>query len=187
MSQIEPAGIGVVGLVVVLDPDTASKLQGQFEKDTEGLTKTADEQGKKIGTNFRAGFVAAIAVGAVVLNEAFKIQDAFNIIQIQTGATGQAFEDLKDSALSVSQSADESFGEVASVVSDLNTRLGLTGPQLESIADQFLNLGQVSGVSTQTLTRDVTRLINDWGLATEDIEKYNDMLFRASQASGIGL
>jgi phage-related minor tail protein len=141
-----------------------------------------------------AGAAIGVGLGAAAVGSAvglFKLGDSFgafvDTIQVGTGATGAALDDLVGSFKNVSTEVPDQMGTVASALADLNTRTGLTGPALEGLTEQFLDLSRITKTDVGSNIREVTRLFGDWGVATEDQGDRLDFLYRVSQATGIGV
>ncbi|MGO1711587.1 MAG: hypothetical protein ACTHZ2_12665, partial [Corynebacterium variabile] len=117
------------------------KAQGELETATADSTsgiaeqtramEEAEDRSKKFskaldGAALAIGGMALGATGALVkLGTDF--DEAFRTIRTGTGATGDAFEGLKDSALSVMDTVpamDGGMSQISDTLADLNTRLG---------------------------------------------------------------
>lgn len=137
-----------------------------------------------------AAGVGAMAGGAVIAGKALydigsTFDDVTDTIRVGTGASGDALNSLVDTAKAVGASIPTTFGDAATAVADLNTRLGLTGPELETVSKQVLEAGRLTGEALDVGT--ITGAFNQFGLAQADIADGMDTLFRVSQATGIGM
>ena len=137
--------------------------------------------------------VAALGVGAGVgligvaaLKMGAELQDSYNTIRANTGATGDALAGLKDDFKEIIKDVPADFATASSAMAELNTRMGLTGQPLQEMSKQFLNLARVSGVEATAAVKASTRVFGDWGVEAGDSKKTMDMLFRATQVSGVG-
>lgn len=165
------------------------------------MSRTFDQAGGKAeGLGGKLGKVgpmaaaagAAFVAGGVVAGKALydigsQFDDMSDTIRVGTGATGDALDDLNDSAKNIGKSVPAEFSDIGTAVADLNTRLGLTGEPLEDMSTQFLNLSRITGTDLQKNIADVTRVFGDWGIASEDQADSLDAIFRASQATGTGV
>lgn len=138
----------------------------------------------KLGLGLLAAAGAA-SVGLIQLGKDFK--DATNTIRVGTGATGKALDGLKADFRAVVSEVPASFGNAATAIADLNTRLGLTGKPLQEVSQNFLTLSRITKTELPTNIQNVTRLFNDWGITQEQMVPTMDKLFRASQSTGIGI
>ena len=136
-----------------------------------------------------AGFTA-LAGGAVVAGKALfdmgsQFDDAYDSIRVGTGASGQAFDDLKESMRNVATESigvGSDMGAIGGTLADLNTRLGLTGEPLEKMTSQFLQL-QNLGVDADI--NEVSKAMSGFGVEAKDMPDALDELFQISQATGL--
>jgi len=136
-----------------------------------------------------AGFTA-LAGGAVVAGKALfdmgsQFDEAYDSIRVGTGASGQAFDDLKESMRTVATESigvGSDMGAIGSTLADLNTRLGLTGEPLEKMTSQFLQL-QNLGVDADI--NEVSKAMSGFGVEAKDMPAALDELFQISQATGL--
>lgn len=136
-----------------------------------------------------AGFTA-LAGGAVVAGKALfdmgsQFDDAYDSIRVGTGASGQAFDDLKESMRTVATESigvGSDMGAIGTTLADLNTRLGLTGEPLEKMTSQFLQL-QNLGVDADI--NEVSKAMSGFGVEAKDMPDALDELFQISQATGL--
>lgn len=136
-----------------------------------------------------AGFTA-LAGGAVVAGKALfdmgsQFDDAYDSIRVGTGASGQAFDDLKESMRNVATESigvGSDMGAIGTTLADLNTRLGLTGEPLEKMTSQFLQL-QNLGVDADI--NEVSKAMSGFGVEAKDMPDALDELFQISQATGL--
>lgn len=128
-----------------------------------------------------------IALGAVALLSAKKIDDARAKISYATGATGKELDDLTQSMRNVARHVPQGFDDIAIAIGEVGTRLGLTGDDLESVTKKMLDLARVTGTDVGTTVSKVTRVFGDWSVSTQDQSSALDKLTVATQQSGIGL
>jgi len=138
-----------------------------------------------------AVFAAVTAVAVKSFGELLKLGEEFNnverIIRVGTGAVGADLEALQESFRDVARNVPNAFGDVASVIAELDTRTDLAGDGLEMMAEQLLTLSRLMGADAVATTRETTRMFNRFGLSAEEASDMLDLLFRASQASGAGV
>lgn len=149
----------------------------------------AEEQSKKFG---KALDGAALAIGGMALGAAGALvklgtdfDEAFRTIRTGTGATGEAFEGLKDSALSVMDTVpamDGGMSQISETIADLNTRLGLTDEPLETMTGQMVAL---SNMGVDADINAVSQAMNGFGIEAKDMPAALDELFQVSQATGL--
>ena len=113
-------------------------------------------------------------------------EGADNIIK-QTGATGQAAEDLQKSYKKVTKSVVGDFDQIGATLGELNTRFGFTGEQLEEATIQFTKFADITGTDAKTAVQLVSRAMGDAGIEADQYSEVLDALTVASQASGISI
>ena len=181
-------------------------MQGAQQTITEQLTGASADAGtrasEEAGSSFLSGFggklgelgpmlqkalpIASVAaVGKALFDVGSTFDEMTDTIIIGTGASGEALESLKQSAMDIATTVPTSFGDAANVVQDLNTRLGLTGDTLTEVGTQVAQLGDITGQAFNT--EKFAGAMNAWGTAAEDMSSQLDMMFAVSQSTGIGM
>ncbi|MGP9720969.1 phage tail tape measure protein [Corynebacterium sp. AOP40-4SA-5] len=158
--------------------DESSKSMAAAEEQSKKFSKALD------GAALAIGGMALGAAGALVkLGTDF--DEAFRTIRTGTGATGEAFEGLKDSALSVMDTVpamDGGMSQISETLADLNTRLGLTDEPLETMTGQMVAL---SNMGVDADINAVSQAMNGFGIEAADMPDALDELFQVSQATGL--
>lgn len=133
-----------------------------------------------------AGFAGFAAIKTTIIDAGREFETTFNTIRAGTGASGEAFEDLKQSLRNVSGtvSAEGGLAEIGTTLADLNTRLGVTGKPLEELTRQFQNLKNLGFDADVTA---VSTALNAFGLQAEEMPEAMNELFRVSQATGVSI
>ena len=168
----------------------------QLQKKAFQLGTELESFGKRTGAVFDPLMTGVAALGAALAtagaavtafakNAAKDLNDAYSSIERLTGATGPELDGLKDTFKGVARGADESFGEVAKVVSNLNTRLGASGKALEAIASQILDAADMTDEAADEIVTSYTRMAGDWNIPVEKATATLDKMFVASQKTGI--
>ena len=160
------------------------------ENSAEAMAE-AEERSAKFG---KALDGAALAVGGLALGAAgglMKMGDdfdqAFRTIRTGTGATGDAFEGLKDSAMSVLDTVpamDGGMAQISETLADLNTRLGLSGEPLETMTSQMVELANM-GIDADIDA--ISQAFNGFGIEASEMPGALDELFQVSQATGLSV
>lgn len=125
-----------------------------------------------------------VAFGAAAIASGADVQNAENRIRTMTGASGEHLKALDEAFKKVAADVPQSFGEVATVVSELAIRTGLTGTALQALATQELNLARITHSDVGDTVQKTTQLFAAWGISTKDQGRALDLLFRAVEASG---
>jgi phage-related minor tail protein len=191
------AGIEAGFINLLISPKLVDDFAGSIGSDLEKtLVPAADKAGKafseklsdnlnKAGKGLTAGVTAPIlAIGGAAIAAGMDIDGAFDAIRVQTGATGDALEGLKEDFRAVAANTSASFEEAGGVIATLNQRLGLTGEPLQKLAEQLLNIKQITGDTADT--DQVTKFFNAFGIGADKQSETLDKLFVISQKTGVG-
>ncbi|SES02593.1 phage tail tape measure protein [Salipaludibacillus aurantiacus] len=165
--------------------------QSQFEKDLQGMQKKMKGAGdslKKTGQSLTKNVSLPIAaLGGMAFAAANEIDSAYKDIQIGTGATGDALEDLHGVFDNVFTEVPQGAEEVAGVIADFNTLMGLTGDEAEIMAKKTLDAARMNGIDSANLTQQASEALNRWGIEGEEAADKMDLVFKASQDTGTGM
>jgi TP901 family phage tail tape measure protein len=171
----------------------ADGVQQGGEQASHAAASVGDAAGKSFGDKFKGGLniasAAIVGAGAAGIAGLVAVGDTFDgvvdTIRAGTGATGDALDDLVESAKNVGKVTPASFDAIGPVVADLNTRLGLTGETLETVTSQVLEAGRVMGQELDVTT--LSSAFSAFGIEGEAVEGAMDKIFVASQATGVGM
>jgi TP901 family phage tail tape measure protein len=170
-------------LFVKIKPD----LEG-FGKDVAaGAASSVSGAMGVVQTTSRTALGGVVAVGAGLIAVGTSLDEAYDKIRTQTGATGVELDALKTSFETVSSTVPADMGSVSDAIATLNQTLGLTGPELETVATQMLNLSRVTGEDLNGILKSSSQVFNQFGLSAEDQSALLDDFFRTSQATGVGV
>jgi TP901 family phage tail tape measure protein len=139
--------------------------------------------GKVAGVALGAGLAAA-GIGKALYEIGEQFDDAFDKIQVQTGATGKAMKGLENDFKGVLKSVPTDFDSAAAAVGGLNQRLDITGKPLRTLSRQLVQLSKITETDVGENVQSVTRLFGDWSVKTKDQTDTLDGLFRLSQSTG---
>lgn len=182
--------IGTAYLTVKAKPD------GSFGSDVGSMgAEAGDIAGGLFNGKFGAmlkklpGIIAALGVakeiGEAVIGTGEEFDKMTDSIIIGTGASGEALEGLRQSAMNIGKTVPTDFEKVGDVVQNLNTRLGMSGDVLEEFGAQVIAAGNMLGKEVNLDT--LTGAFNAFGVANEEAAGKLDYLFNVGQATGIGL
>jgi len=159
----------------------------QFNKGMFFVQKKLRDLGKslqiKAPTLMYNGMYGFSKIGAAV-TAAKKLQDAYKLIQVGTGATGAALRGLQEEFKKVAVSGPQSFQESATAVADLNTRLGLSGEPLRKMSQTMLDLTRLTGGELKGNITAVTQAMNVWGVSAQSGGKFVNDLYVIAQSTG---
>lgn len=154
-----------------------------YSKAEESISKTgksAEGLASKLGTGLKTaasiGATAMIAIGTAAAGMAFKAvtasddcQKALNSLQVQTGATAQEMNGLKDSLLSIySNNYGESFEDVAQALANVKQQTGLAGQELEGFTTNALALRDIFEYEVTESTRAADMMMKQFGITADE-------------------
>lgn len=164
-------------------PTMASQLGTEIDK------VPAEDAGKKSGEKLAKGIVAGVtaagAIGKVAYDIGSTFDDMADTIRIGTDATGQALDDLTNSAKAIGSQVPADFGTVGQAVADINTRLGYTGPTLEEFTKQVVMAGEMSGEAIDV--NKVSAAFNVFKIGPEQASPSMDLLWQVAQSTGVSI
>ena len=161
-----------------------------YSKGSDFLKKfgvNIDQLASKLGTT--GPMLASIATATVAMTKfGQEMNGAFAEIAKGTGASGEALEELKETARqSLMAGVGSDAATVAGMVADLNTRFGIAGEEAVALTDKFDAFSNVMGVDAREAINGVADAMAKWGIDVEDTDLLLDQLTKASQDSGAGV
>lgn len=174
----------------------AGDAADEFDKTLDDTNQVVKETGdgftvwKGVLADLAATGIKAVVDGlknlASAAKEAWKEFDsgADNVIKA-TGATGEELEGLQESYKKVSKSIVGDFGDIGSVLGEVNTRFGTTGEELEDMTTTFLKFSDITGADAVSSVQSVAKAMKAAGYQTKDYSKVLDALAVSAQKSGI--
>ncbi|MCT2299744.1 transglycosylase SLT domain-containing protein [Dietzia cinnamea] len=169
------------------EQERAVKLSTLSTEDAERAAKDLDTANTVLVASMAA--IVGAAAGAVkgLYDLGSQFDDMFDTIRVGTGASGDAFAGLQDSAMRVAQTIpamDGGLSQIGTTMADLNTRLGATGEPLETLTGQFVQLANM-GVDADI--NSVSQALSGFGISAADAPAAMDQLFQISQATGLSI
>lgn len=134
-----------------------------------------------------AGAAAVAGIGVAAWGSAEEIDEAYDLIQVGTGKTGDDLDGLQQSFNNVFSNTPTDATNAAVAISELNTRLGLTDGLLETSSAKLLRMTDLLGGDTQTNAALFARVMGDWAVPLDENGLLMDKIFRASQITGVGV
>ncbi|ARU46724.2 phage tail tape measure protein [Corynebacterium silvaticum] len=131
-------------------------------------------------------FAGVASIKGAVWDVGKEFESTYNIIRSGTGASGEAFDALKQSLRNVSGTvaAEGGLAEIGATMADLNTRLGVTGAPLEEMTRQFQNLKNLGFDADVT---SAASALSAFGVEAGQMPEAMNDLFRVSQATGVSI
>lgn len=169
------------------------KLKGQLEATNQGLgdQKDAAEEAGSAVDNMAELLVSAGIASMIkdIADAAYELAGAFDdanaAIVEGTGASGEALEELNDtahSAFSRIADADQDIVGVSDILAELNTRFGVTGKSAEDLTVSVANFAHHTGTNGTKAVDDIANVMNRWGMDIEDVDGLLDDLTTANQS-----
>lgn len=157
-----------------------------------GAEREVEDTGKRFGGKFGAAVAGGIAAAGVAVAAAAKglfevgatFDDVADSIQVATGKTGGALDEMVGQAKNIGKSIPVEFDKIGPALSTVSNRLNLTGSDLETVTSQFLALGNMG----QDLNLDqATAAFSAFGVKGADVSGQLDALFKIGQQTGVGI
>ena len=140
---------------------------------------------KSVGDNMTKYVTAPITGAAAAAVASFKNLDSgYDTIIKKTGATGDAYEDLKEQANDLYTTMNESMDDVGAAIGEVNTRFGLTGDAAEAAARQFLEFAKVNDTDVSSSIDTVQNALAAFNMDADDAGNLLDVLTATAQKTG---
>jgi len=173
---------------------TLNKMQSDLDKlpkSLENVGKSMQNAGKKmksVGDTLTKKVTAPIAaLGAASIAAWNEVDEGLDIVVKKTGATGQALEDLQESAKTLATTMPTSFEAAGSAIGEVNTRFGLTGTELEDLSGKFIKFAELNDTDVSSSVDNVQKVMAAFGLETSDAGALLDALNKTGQNTGISM
>lgn len=177
--------------------ELAIKIAGKVDSSFKNATKEAQGSLSSFSSAAKTAFkgiaiagaavtAAAVAAGKALYDLGTEFDAAYDTIRTGTGATGEALEDLKDSMKSVYSTIPAEMGDVATAISDYNTRLGLTGDALEGLSTQALQVSSMLGEDLSGVIESSSQAFKQWNIDADSMGGEMDYIFKVCQSTGMG-
>lgn len=192
--EIDEAGVKFIvqNLEAYLrDLDKANDATKEVGDKTATSAEKSSINWKKIGTAAAvaatAVATAVVAIGATMIKLAGSFDDAYDSIQVKTGATGEELGKLQDSFKNVFSSIPADGGDVATAMGTIAQKTDATGVTLETLTKQVVELSRITGTDLATNLDSVVGAFQRWGISADAMPVQLDAIFRASQESGLSV
>jgi TP901 family phage tail tape measure protein len=158
-----------------------------YSKGSDTLKKFGvdiDKFASKLGMS--GPMLAAITTATIAMTKfGQEMNGAFSEIAKGTGASGEALEELKETARqALMGGVGSDVATVAGMVADLNTRFGVTGEEAAALTNKFDAFSDVMGVDAREAINSAADVMAKWNIDVEDTDILLDQLTKASQDSG---
>lgn len=158
----------------------------KISKAGESVTKVGDNissAGKKIAPV--SGAVAGI--GAAAISSAKELDEGYDLIIQQTGATGKEAEKLQNQMDKVFTSIPTSAGEAGAAIGGVATRFQLTDDELGKVSTSFLKFADINNTDVSNAIDNVDGIMEKFGLETKDVDGVLGAMTATSQKTGVSI
>lgn len=152
---------------------------GEKMKDVGGKV---EDVGKKMSV-VSAGI---LAIGTASVGAFYELDEGYDTIITKTGATGEALEDLQESADNVFANLPVEMADVGVAIGEVNTRFGYTGKQLEELSTKFLQFANINEVDVNNSIGTVDKILEQFNMTGEEAGGVLDLITLKAQETGIG-
>ena len=169
------------------------KLTSELNDTNSGLDQqktAAEEAGSSVDNMAEILVNAGIAdklmeIGQAAYDMAAEFDDASAAIVEGTGASGEALDDLNESAqnaFGALANSDGSINAVANTLAELNTRFGLSGDAAEEATVKFENFADHTGTDGVKAVDSIADVMHRWGMDINELDPLLDDLTTANQS-----
>lgn len=181
------SSLGEAVLDLVAD---GGNLVDDINKNKPGVLGALDGLGKMGGQILAAGLAigatALIGITAMIWDAGNTLDAAYDRIAVDTGATGETLEALKQDFEQLFTSVPTDADKAAQAIGLVNTYLGLEGDALVKVSAHLLEMTRLTGGDLQTNGQAFARMMGDWAVPLDRSSNALDAVFVASQRTGIG-
>lgn len=180
---------------IIATEQALEDLEEQAEQSAVALQKISatgtkfQEVGGKIGgvgKSLLPMSVAVTGIGVAGLKVATDFEKAMSGVQAITGATGEEFEKLRETAIDLGATTAFSSGEVAEAMTEM-AKAGWSTTQIIDGMAGVLDATAASGESLATVSTIVADAITGFGLSAKDSARVADLMTQAANSGTIGV
>ena len=142
----------------------------------------------KIGSSLNKNVTAPVAAATAGIMAAWsQVDEGMDIIVEKTGATGDALEEMQNSARNIAKNIPTDFATAGSAVGEVNTRFHLTGQELEDLSKKFAEFSTLNNTDVSSSIDSVQKALEAFGLGAEDAGAMLDTMNKVGQDTGISM
>lgn len=142
-----------------------------------------ENAGKKLSV-VSAGIVA---LGAAALKSFNEVDEGADIVIKETGATGEAAEELEQSYKNVAKNIVADWTDIGNAVGYVSTRFGATGEDLEDLSETFLKFANINDMDVTSAVEGVDKALKTFNVSSDQAENVMGLLSKTSQDTGISM
>lgn len=180
---------------IIATESALEELEKQAEQSAVALQKISvtgtklQDVGSKVegvGKSLLPLSAAVTGVGVAGLKVATDFEKAMSGVQAITGATGEDFEKLRETAIDLGATTAFSSGEVAEAMTEM-AKAGWSTTQIIDGMAGVLDATAASGESLGTVATIVADAITGFGLSAKDSARVADLMTQAANSGTIGV
>lgn len=180
---------------IIATESALEELEKQAEQSAVALQKISvtgtklQDVGSKVegvGKSLLPLSAAVTGVGVAGLKVATDFEKAMSGVQAITGATGDEFEKLRETAIDLGATTAFSSGEVAEAMTEM-AKAGWSTTQIIDGMAGVLDATAASGESLGTVATIVADAITGFGLSAKDSARVADLMTQAANSGTIGV
>lgn len=159
--------------------ENAEKLSQKMDKLGDGL--------EKAGSVVNKGSAAAAAVLAGSVASYKDLDNGYDIIVKKTGATGEVFESLKQTADSLFSNSTFDMTDIGNAIGEVNTRFGYTDEKLRAASESYLQFAKINDADVSDSIAKTARIMQAWDISAENIPDLLGIISAKGQETGVSV
>ena len=161
-------------------------LIGGLNKAERAMQNSARSM-QKLGGNLTMKLTApVVAFGAVAFNTFREFEFEMQKVKAVSGATGEEFESLKNSALELGRTTVFSASDVAKLQTEF-AKLGFTAPQIDGVTASTLNLAQATDTELGRAAEVVGSTLRGFQMDVSQTGHIADVMAKSFSTSGLDM
>jgi len=174
------------------------KMEDELEKVNEQLknnkldtfAKNCETAGEKLESFGKKMSVVSAGIGGIAtasVKSFEEMKEGYDIVVTKTGATGEALDDLKQSANNVFGDMPEEMSTVGEAIGEVNTRFHTTGSELEATSKQFIQFCAINDTNVTQSVDQVDKIMKAWNVDASQTGNLLGLLTAKAQETGISV
>lgn len=172
-------------LVVRIGADTRglNKSLGKVQRNMRSMTANIT----KLGMSMSKAITLPIAlIGAASIKMAVDFESSMSKVKAVSGATGEDFKSLEETAKKLGRTTVFTASEVAGLMLEY-AKLGFTSDQINDTTEATLNLAQATGSDLAQAAEVAGATLGGFGLAASETQRVTDVMAAAFSSSALDI
>ena len=148
---------------------------------------TAGTKMESFGKKMSVVSAGIAGIGAASIKAFTELDEGYDTIVTNTGATGKALEGLTKSADNVFGTMPEDMSTVGEAIGEVNTRFHTTGMELEKTSKQFIQFATINGTNVTQSVDQVDKIMKAWNVDASQTGNLLGLLTAKAQETGISV